>query len=309
MDNTQVQEKEELKPQEQEQLTLDIEVEEDEEEQQETAEQKKDKELSGHRDDVKKRIDTLTWKLREAERREQAAIDYAKQVKEENGKLTSKFNETSQELNIQYGGKIESQLAEAKRAYKLAYEEGNTDAMADASALIAKLSVEEENVKKKKEEFSQEKEAKTETKAKTVEEEIAQPQQQYYDEKALQWASKNKWFGKNKAMTLTIYDIHRTMTEEEGYDATSDEYYEEVDRRIREEFPQRFTADGDYQEPESKKGSAAGTTRKNVQTVAPANRNVKNGRNTIRLTKSQVAIAKKLGVPLEEYAKHVKEPA
>ena len=311
MDNTQVQEKQEVevKPQEQEQLTLDIEVEEDEEEQQETAEQKKDKELSGHRDDVKKRIDTLTWKLREAERREQAEIDYAKQVKEENGKLTSKFNETSQELNVQYGGKIESQLAEAKRAYKLAYEEGNTDAMADASALIAKLSVEEENVKKKKEEFSQEREAKTETKAKTVEEEIANPQQQYYDEKALLWASKNKWFGKNKAMTLTIYDIHRTMTEEEGYDATSDEYYEEVDRRIREEFPQRFTADGEYQEPESKKGSASGTTRKNVQTVAPANRNVKNGRNTIRLTKSQVAIAKKLGVPLEEYAKHVKEPA
>ena len=310
MDNTQVQEKQEVevKPQEQEQLTLDIEVEEDEEEQQETAEQKKDKELSGHRDDVKKRIDTLTWKLREAERREQAAIDYAKQVKEENGKLTSKFNETSQELNVQYGGKIESQLAEAKRAYKLAYEEGNTDAMADASALIAKLSVEEENVKKKKEEFSQEREAKTETKAKTVEEEIAKPQQQYYDEKALQWASKNKWFGKNKAMTLTIYDIHRTMTEEEGYDATSDEYYEEVDRRIREEFPQRFTAEGEYQEPEPKKGSASGTTRKNVQTVAPANRNVKNGRNTIRLTKSQVAIAKKLGVPLEEYAKHVKEP-
>ena len=308
MDNTQVQEKEELKPQEQEQLTLDIEVEEDEE-QQETAEQKKDKELLEHRDDVKKRIDTLTWKAKEAERREQAALDYAKQVKAENEKLTSKFNETSQELNVQYGGKIESQLAEAKRAYKLAYEEGNTDAMADASALIAKLSVEEENVKKKKEQFSQEKEVETQTKAKTVEEEIAQPQQPYYDEKALQWAGRNKWFGKNKAMTLTIYDIHRTMTEEEGYDATSDEYYEEVDRRIREEFPQRFTADGEYQEPESKRGSAAGTTRKNVQTVAPANRNVKNGRNTIRLTKSQVAIAKKLGVPLEEYAKHVKEPA
>ena len=307
MDNTQVQEKEELKPQEQEQLTLDIEVEEDEE-QQETAEQKKDKELLEHRDDVKKRIDTLTWKAKEAERREQAALDYAKQVKAENEKLTSKFNETSQELNVQYGGKIESQLAEAKRAYKLAYEEGNTDAMADASALIAKLSVEEENVKKKKEQFSQEKEVETQTKAKTVEEEIAQPQQPYYDEKALQWAGRNKWFGKNKAMTLTIYDIHRTMTEEEGYDATSDEYYEEVDRRIREEFPQRFTADGEYQEPESKRGSAAGTTRKNVQTVAPANRNVKNGRNTIRLTKSQVAIAKKLGVPLEEYAKHVKEP-
>ena len=312
MDNTQVQEKQEVevKPQEQEQLTLDIEVEEDEEEQQKTAQQEKDEELSDHRDDVKKRIDTLTWKAKEAERQKQAALDYAKKVKAENDKLTSKFNQTNEELNTQYGGKIESQLAEAKRAYKMAYEEGNTDAMADASALIAKLSVEEENVKKKKAEITQEKEANIEVKPKTVEEEIAQtqPQQQYYDEKALLWASKNKWFGKNKAMTLTIYDIHRTMTEEEGYDATSDEYYEEVDRRIREEFPQRFTADGEYQEPESKKGSASGTTRKNVQTVAPANRNVKNGRNTIRLTKSQVAIAKKLGVPLEEYAKHVKEP-
>ena len=312
MDNTQVQEKQEVevKPQEQEQLTLDIEVEEEEEEQQKTAQQEKDEELSDHRDDVKKRIDTLTWKAKEAERQKQAALDYAKQVKAENDKLTSKFNQTNEELNNQYGGKIESQLSEAKRAYKMAYEEGNTDAMADASALIAKLSVEEENVKKKKAEITQEKEANVEVKPKTVEEEIAQtqPQQQYYDEKALLWASKNKWFGKNKAMTLTIYDIHRTMTEEEGYDATSDEYYEEVDRRIREEFPQRFTADGEYQEPEPKKGSASGTTRKNVQTVAPANRNVKNGRNTIRLTKSQVAIAKKLGVPLEEYAKHVKEP-
>ena len=312
MDNTQVQEKQEVevKPQEQEQLTLDIEVEEEEEEQQKTAQQEKDEELSDHRDDVKKRIDTLTWKAKEAERQKQAALDYAKQVKAENDKLTSKFNQTNEELNNQYGGKIESQLSEAKRAYKMAYEEGNTDAMADASALIAKLSVEEENVKKKKAEITQEKEANVEVKPKTVEEEIAQtqPQQQYYDEKALLWASKNKWFGKNKAMTLTIYDIHRTMTEEEGYDATSDEYYEEVDRRIREEFPQRFTAEGEYQEPEPKKGSASGTTRKNVQTVAPANRNVKNGRNTIRLTKSQVAIAKKLGVPLEEYAKHVKEP-
>ena len=312
MDNTQVQEKQEVevKPQEQEQLTLDIEVEEEEEEQQKTAQQEKDEELSDHRDDVKKRIDTLTWKAKEAERQKQAALDYAKKVKAENDKLTSKFNQTNEELNNQYGGKIESQLAEAKRAYKMAYEEGNTDAMADASALIAKLSVEEENVKKKKAEITQEKEANVEVKPKTVEEEIAQtqPQQQYYDEKALLWASKNKWFGKNKAMTLTIYDIHRTMTEEEGYDATSDEYYEEVDRRIREEFPQRFTAEGEYQEPEPKKGSASGTTRKNVQTVAPANRNVKNGRNTIRLTKSQVAIAKKLGVPLEAYAKHVKEP-
>ena len=317
MENTQLQEK----PQD-EQLKLNIEVEEDEKDEgvevktEEASEEpkeensKKDQELNEYSGDVKKRIDTLTWKMREAERREKAALDFATKVKKENDELSSKMSTTEKSLNEQYSGKIESQLNEAKRAYKLAYAEGDTDAMADASALIAKLSVEEENVKKKKAEITQEKEANVEVKPKTVEEEIAQtqPQQQYYDEKALLWASKNKWFGKNKAMTLTIYDIHRTMTEEEGYDATSDEYYEEVDRRIREEFPQRFTAEGEYQEPEPKKGSASGTTRKNVQTVAPANRNVKNGRNTIRLTKSQVAIAKKLGVPLEEYAKHVKEP-
>tara|TARA_B100001057_G_scaffold47515_1_gene42339 strand:- start:6536 stop:7426 length:891 start_codon:yes stop_codon:yes gene_type:complete len=295
MNNTQLKEEEKT-----EQLELNIEIEEDEVETDSGVEVKKeeektskDQELDSYTDDVKKRINTLTWKMREAERREKAALDYAKKVKEENESLSTKYNKTNEDLQEQYGGKIVSQLAEAKRAYKLAYEEGDADQMAEAQSVIAKLSVEEENVKKEKARLATEKED-----VKTVAEQPVEQNKpaQEPDPKAVEWASKNEWFGKNDAMTFTVYSIHRKLTEEEGFDPTSDDYYAEVDKRIRDEFPHKF------------EDNKTGTTRKNVQTVAPANRNVKNGRNTIRLTKSQVAIAKKLGVPLEEYAKHVKEP-
>lgn len=295
MNNTQLKEEEKT-----EQLELNIEIEEDEVETDSGVEVKKeeektskDQELDSYTDDVKKRINTLTWKMREAERREKAALDYAKKVKEENESLSTKYNKTNEDLQEQYGGKIVSQLAEAKRAYKLAYEEGDADQMAEAQSVIAKLSVEEENVKKEKARLATEKED-----VKTVTEQPVEQNKpaQEPDPKAVEWASKNEWFGKNDAMTFTVYSIHRKLTEEEGFDPTSDDYYAEVDKRIRDEFPHKF------------EDNKTGTTRKNVQTVAPANRNVKNGRNTIRLTKSQVAIAKKLGVPLEEYAKHVKEP-
>ena len=295
MNNTQLKEEEKT-----EQLELNIEIEEDEVETDSEVEVKKeqgktskDQELDSYTDDVKKRINTLTWKMREAERREKAALDYAKKVKEENESLSTKYNKTNEDLQEQYGGKIVSQLAEAKRAYKLAYEEGDADQMAEAQSVIAKLSVEEEKVKKEKARLAAEKEN-----VKTVAEQPVEQNRpsQEPDPKAVEWASKNEWFGKNDAMTFTVYSIHRKLTEEEGFDPTSDEYYAEVDKRIRDEFPHKF------------EDNKTGTTRKNVQTVAPANRNVKNGRNTIRLTKSQVAIAKKLGVPLEEYAKHVKGP-
>jgi len=295
MDNTQLKEEENT-----EQLELNIEIEEDEVEtdsevevKKENSSTKNDDELGSYTDDVKKRINTLTWKMREAERREKAALDYAKKVKEENENLSIKYDKTNEDLQEQYGGKITSQLSEAKRAYKLAYEEGDADQMAEAQSVIAKLSVEEENVKKEKDRLATKKEE-----VKTVEEQPLEQNKpaQEPDPKAVEWASKNEWFGKNDAMTFTVYSIHRKLTEEEGFDPTSDDYYAEVDKRMREEFPHKF------------EDNKTGTTRKNVQTVAPANRNVKNGRNTIRLTKSQVAIAKKLGVPLEEYAKHVKEP-
>jgi len=295
MDNTQLKEEEKT-----EQLELNIEIEEDEVEtdsgvevKKENSSTKNDDELGSYTDDVKKRINTLTWKMREAERREKAALEYAKKVKEENENLSTKYDKTNEDLQEQYGGKITSQLSEAKRAYKLAYEEGDADQMAEAQSVIAKLSVEEENVKKEKARLATKKEE-----VKTVEEQPLQQNKpaQEPDPKAVEWASKNDWFGKNDAMTFTVYSIHRKLTEEEGFDPTSDDYYAEVDKRIRDEFPHKF------------EDNRTGTTRKNVQTVAPANRNVKNGRNTIRLTKSQVAIAKKLGVPLEEYAKHVKEP-
>ena len=277
MENTQLKEEEKT-----EQLELNIEIEEDEVEtdsgvevKKENSSTKNDDELGSYTDDVKKRINTLTWKMREAEN------------------LSTKYDKTNEDLQEQYGGKITSQLSEAKRAYKLAYEEGDADQMAEAQSVIAKLSVEEENVKKEKARLATKKEE-----VKTVAEQpvTENTPAQAPDPKAVEWASKNEWFGKNDAMTFTVYSIHRKLTEEEGFDPTSDDYYAEVDKRIRDEFPHKF------------EDNKTGTTRKNVQTVAPANRNVKNGRNTIRLTKSQVAIAKKLGVPLEEYAKHVKEP-
>ena len=261
----------------------------------ETPEPQTEDNLPEHTQNVQKRIDQLTRKMREAERREKAALDFATKVKKENDELSSKMSTTEKSLNEQYSGKIESQLNEAKRAYKLAYDEGNTDAMADASALIAKLSVEEENAKKEKAKLESVKEVEVEDPQKAVNKAVEKAP--VPDAKSVEWASRNPWFGKKKGMTFTAYEFHRTLTEEEGYDATSDEYYAEIDRRMREEFPASM-----FEE------SNSGTTRPNAQTVAPATRNKKSGRNTVRLTKSQVAIAKKLGVPLEEYAKHVKEP-
>ena len=274
---------------------ISIEVEEEEQEEQETASAEETSEENEHEqysDGVKKRIGELTYKMREAERREQAAIEYAKKIKEENESLNKKFKETSANLYNEYGGRVESQLAEAKRALKAAYEEGDSDALADAQALVARLAVESETVSRKK--AKQEAEAEQEVSAPQTPASQAQ-QAPAPDPRAQRWASENDWFGKDEAMTFTAFSIHRKLVEEEGYDPTSEDYYHEVDSRIRKEFPHKF------------EGDSTGGKRKPAQTVAPATRNVKSGRKTVRLTQSQVAIAKKLGVPLEEYAKHVKE--
>ena len=243
---------------------------------------------------VKKRIDRLTYKMREAERREQAAIEFAKNLKEENEKLSKNYAESATAFVSESTGRIKSQLAEAKRALKLAYEEGDSEAMADAQELVAKLSVESERISRDEIRLKQEQEDKEESKnTKTVEEATAQPSPPS-DPRAQEWASENEWFGKDEAMTFTAFSIHRRLIEEEGFDPSSEDYYAEIDSRMRREFPHKFE--------EEKSGQ-----RKPAQTVAPANRNSKTGRKTVRLTQSQVAIAKKLGVPLEEYAKHVKE--
>ena len=244
---------------------------------------------------VKKRIDRLTYKMREAERREQAAVEYAKKLKDDNDKLSTNYTQASTTLVSEAGGRIKSELAEAKRALKSAYEEGDSDAMADAQEMVAKLSVQNDRISQQQAKLeAREKEVTEQTSNPQPQQSVAQPQPQV-DPRAEKWANENEWFGKDEAMTFTAFSIHRKLIEEEGFDPSSEDYYDEINNRLRNEFPHKF------------EGQKSGVTRKPAQTVAPASRNVKTGRKTVRLTQSQVAIAKKLGVPLEEYARHVKE--
>lgn len=280
---------------EQGELELDIQVEEEQEEQEAAPQQEAaaDDEHEQYSEGVKKRIDRLTYKMREAERREQAALDFAKKLKEQNEQLNKNYKESATAFVSESAGRVKSQLAEAKRALKLAYEEGDSDALADAQELVAKLSVESDRIERDETRLKKEQEA-TEIEIPEEPQVTAAQQPNKTDPRAQQWAEENAWFGKDEAMTFTAFAIHRKLIEEEGFDPASEDYYSEIDNRIRNEFPHKFE--------EQKSGQ-----RKPAQTVAPATRSSKSGRRTVRLTQSQVAIAKKLGVPLEEYAKHVKE--
>ena len=280
---------------------IDIEVEEEQEQEQEQQEVKtvsedsSDNEHEQYSDGVKKRIDRLTYKMREAERREQAALDFAKKLKEENEQLSKSNTEAGSALITESSGRVKSQLAEAKRAVKLAYEEGDSDALANAQELVARLSVENDRISREEVQYKKKLEEKVETEVSIPQPQNTQQQQPVNpDPRAERWAEQNDWFGKDEAMTFTAFSIHRKLIEEEGFDPSSDDYYAEIDSRMRNEFPQRF------------EGTTSGK-RRPAQTVTPATRNTKSGRKTVRLTQSQVAIAKQLGVPLEEYAKHVKE--
>jgi len=255
-------------------------------------------EIEDYSEGVKKRINKLTYKVRESERREQAAIEYAQSVQEELNKTKNKLSKTDQNLYDEYSTRVTTELNSAQERYKKAYESGDTDALLEAQKDLAKLAVEEESLKRVKPQ------AETETVEVTPDEQQVapkwtQPAQQQQapqpDPKAKAWAEKNEWFGDDLAMTTAAFAFHRQLTEGEGYDPTSDEYYAEVDKRLAEAFPHKL-----------------GNTQKEVkETVAGSSKGVgttrARSRRTIKLTPSQVAIAKRLGVPLEEYAKHIKE--
>ena len=243
---------------------------------------------------VKKRIDRLTYKIREAERREKEAINYAQQVQGERNNLQSKFDKLDDGYVNEFTGRVKSQLESAKIQLKDAVAKGDVDAQVAANQALARLAIEEERIK-----ATEEQRKKYEESLKSAGQIGEQPvqsrvQQPKPDPKAEQWAEKNEWFGKDEAMTYASFGIHKRLVEEDGFNPTSDEYYEEIDKRIRKEFPHKFNGE--------EKASS-----KPVQTVASASRTSGAGRKTVRLTPSQVAIAKKLGVPLEEYAKYVKE--
>jgi len=249
----------------------------------------KEEELEEYSQSVKRRIDKLTRKMREAERREQAAIDYAKKVQEENKNLSVMSQVTSKERVASDEQSLQSTEQLLKTAYTQAVSEGDIEKQMEAQQRIAQLAIEKERLSLRKKKVEQQELQKE----KPVEEPWnnqpqAQPQVRP-DPKAQDWAEDNKWFGTDKAMTYTAMSFHDELINE-GFDASSEEYYTEIDRRIRKEFPHKFE---DQSKPKQK--------------VASATRTTATGRRTVKLTPSQVAIAKKLGVPLEEYAKHVKE--
>ena len=255
----------------------------------------KEEELEEYSVGVKKRIDKLTKKMREAERREQAAIDYAKKVKEESDKLKSSNIIQNDSMLVEREKALANQKEFAKRAMEAAVHAQDVEKQVAAQQEIARLTIEDERLKVSKAKALQRKAEIEKTPKDDVENIVnTQPNRENTppDPKANAWASKNEWFGNDNAMTYTAYDIHNNLMEE-GFDPRSDEYYTEVDKRIRKEFPHKFSDGGDVNKPRQKVASVA--------------RKTSNGRRTVRLTPSQVAIAKKLGVPLEEYAKHVKE--
>ena len=254
-------------------------------------EEKKEEELEEYSQSVKRRIDKLTRKMREAERREQAAIEYAKKVQEQNKNLQATSISTSRERVSSDEASIASTETLLNTALKQAVEAGDVEKQVEAQQKIAQIAIEKERLRLRKNRLEQQ-EAAPLQEQQPVEEAIkmADPQAQPApDPKAQEGAGDNKWFGTDKAMTYTAMSFHDDLVAE-GFDASSDEYYNEIDRRIRKEFPQKFE---DQNRP--------------TQKVASAVRKTATGRRTVRLTPSQVAIAKKLGVPLEEYAKHVKE--
>jgi len=252
--------------------------------------QEKKKELEDYSDGVQKRIAKLTKKWREAERQKEAALQYAKGVKQEQESLKTKLSTIEPNYVTAMEGRVTSGLQAAQAALTKARDEGNIPAEVEAQKMIARLGVEEARVANLKKQASVKPEEKKEI---TLDQAIA-PQQAAPDPKAEDWAEKNPWFGQDSAMTYTAFDLHKKLTEEEGFDPNTDEYYAEVDKRMRLDFPHKF-GNTETKEPT-----------KPTQTVASATRSVKPGRQTVRLTSSQVAIAKKLGVPLEEYAKQLK---
>ena len=256
-------------------------------------EEKDDEKLEDYSKGVQSRIAKLTRKMREAERREQAAIEYAKGVEESRKKLEARFEKTDADYVKKFETSITTGMEAAQKELAAAIESGDAKAQVEANKRIATLAFENAKLEQVKE-GRQQVEKPVQSLSQTN---VNVPQKDdpiNPDPRAEAWAAKNSWFGTDRAMTYTALEIHKDLTEKEGYDPSSDEYYEEVDKRIKIDFPHKFGKNGDKQSTAP------------VQTVASAKRSVKPGRKTVKLTSSQVAIAKKLGVPLEEYAKQLK---
>ena len=288
-------EKEELEVVEVDEEQAEVAVEQPEEEQAPAeAEAKSEDELEQYSESVQRRISKLTNRFREEERQRQAAIEYAEAVKKQNEELRSRLDKLDQSYVGEFGSRVEADAAAAKESYRKAYEEGDADGMFEAQQRISRIALEQAR-------YEEAKRRNEERLAQPVEEPEAAPQQVQQqqaapDPKAEAWAQKNEWFGSDQTMTYAAFGIHRQLIEDEGFDPTSDEYYSELDNRIRTEFPQKFA---ETKRDTGPRVASAGSTAS--KSSSPK------GRRTVKLTPSQIAIAKRLNVPLEEYAKYVKE--
>ena len=254
--------------------------------------EEKKEELEKYSEGVQKRIAKLTRKMREAERQKEEAVVYAQSVKRDKEDLESKFSRLDKSYVSEFESRVKTNMKAAKQALKTAIESQNVEGQVTAQEQIATLTMDAARLNA----------LKVAETSKPKEKDVRITPQQYRpqvapDPKAEDWATKNTWFGNNSAMTYTAFDIHKKLVEDEGFDPKSNEYYDEVDKRIRLEFPHKF----------DKMEGTSTEREKPSQNVASAKRSAFTGRrNTVKLTPSQVAIAKRLGVPLEDYAKQLK---
>ena len=257
-----------------------------------TEEKKEDQKVDDYSKGVQSRIAKLTRKMREAERREAAAVQYASALEKKRRLDNERFQKIDSDYTKKFEANVKSGMESAQKELALAIEAQDAQAQVLANKRIAALALENARLEQQKTMVDERIPA---YQGGDIERPIPRREANIpSDPKAEAWASKNSWFGSDKAMTYTAFEHHKELTEKEGFDPHSDEYYEEVDKRMRVDFPHKF---------DNNEGTP---TTKTVQSVASAKRTTKTGRKTVRLTSSQVAIAKKLGVPLEEYAKQLK---
>jgi hypothetical protein len=281
-----------VEPENTEQETVVEEVKEVKEEPVKTESGKQDEELEVYSKGVQSRIAKLTRKMREAERREAAAVEYAQAVEQKRQIDNERFQKVDSDYTKKFEENVKTGMDSAQKELAMAIEAGDATAQVEANKRIATLAFENAKLEQRKEQQP----VRQEPVRLQDGGNLRQPTPQDLpapDPQAEEWASRNKWFGQDRAMTFTAFEVHKDLVAE-GFDPQSSEYYAEVDKRIKVDFPHKFGNTENI------------ATAKPVQSVASANRSVKSGRKTVRLTSSQVAIAKKLGVPLEDYAKQLK---
>ena len=277
---------------EQKEQQPEITVEEESEETEEQPQAANEDELQEYSKNVQQRISKLTKKYRDEEAQRLAAVEFAEAVKKQNDELKQRLSALDQSYTSEFGTRVDSQIESAKQAYQKAYDDGDAEAMFEAQKNLSKLALDQAQLEQAK---RRQEKAEQVTETQPAAQPAAQPQPP--DPKAEAWAQKNEWFGADQTMTYAAFGVHRQLIEDEGFDPQSDEYYNELDNRMRKEFPHKFAA------PTK---NDTGPRVASAESTASRSKSTK-GRRTVKLTPSQIAIAKRLNVPLEEYAKYVKE--